>query len=146
MMKKQKARALSVQQNVRLRSKGFARSRGGYIIPGVSQKDIENAAKLQKILKKNKGLKPPSDPKINLSPLTPKGGVNVAFTQPMLAPKKGTTFNPKIYNSVMDIEIESKNDQSTFKGAFGESKKRSLATQEESGEASKIDDIRSYYH
>ena len=89
-------------------------------------------------MKKNKGLKPPSDPKINLSPLTPKGGVNVAFTQPMLAPKKGTTFNPKIYNSVMDIEIESINDQSTFKGAFGESKKRSLATQEESGEASKM--------
>ena len=71
----------------------------------VTVSDIEKAAKLRKVLKKNKNLKSPSDPKIKLSPLTPKGGVDVGFSQPMLAPKKGTKFNPKIYNSVMDIEL-----------------------------------------
>ena len=112
-------KALRAAKNKRLRSKGFARTRGGYLPPGVSRKDIEKAAKFRKALKKNKTIKPPPDPKIGVSPLTPEGGVDVKFSQPMLAPKKGTSLKPKIYNSVMDVGVESKVDGTQFKGGFG---------------------------
>ena len=55
------------------------------------------------LMKKNKKLEPPPDAKINIAPLTPEGAVNVGFTQPMLAPKKGTYLKPKIYNAIMDV-------------------------------------------
>ena len=113
-MKKLKLKALRAAANKRLRKKGFARTRAGYLPPGVSREDIIKAAKFRKILKMNKRIKPPSDPKIGISPLTPSGGVNVGFTQPMLAPKKGTLLRPKIYNNVMDIGVESENDSSIF--------------------------------
>ena len=107
--------------------------------PGVSNKDIEKAAKFRKVLKNNKDIKPPSDPKIGVSPLTPSGEVNVGFTQPMLAPKEGTKLRPNIYNNILDLGVESENDNSIFKGGFGSSKKqRLLASTEVEGEASKM--------
>lgn len=125
--------------NRRLRAKGFARSRGGYLPPGCSNEEIEKAAKFRKVLKKNRSVKPPPDPKIGISPLTPEGGVNVGFTEPMLAPKKGSTLQSKIYNNIMDIGVESQGDDSIFKGAFGQSKKmRLLAAAEVEGDAAKM--------
>ena len=136
---KLKASALRAALNKRLRSSGFARTRGGYLPPGVSPKEVEQAAKLRKAYGQNKALKPPPHPTIGVSPLTPEGGVDVKFTQEMLAPEKGTYLRPKIYNSVMDVGVSSKADGSGFKGGFGTSKKqRRLAAAELEGEAAKM--------
>lgn len=85
-MKKSIFKAKRAAKNTQLRSKGLARSRGGYVPPGCSTEDIEKASKLLVVMKRDKSIKLPPDPKIGLSPLTPSGGVNVGFSQPMLAP------------------------------------------------------------
>ena len=48
--------------------------------PGVSQEEIDQASKLLKLMKKNKSIKPPPDPKIELKPLSPYGNSTVGFT------------------------------------------------------------------
>ena len=124
------------QTNKRLRNGGFARTRAGYLPPGCLKEEIEKASKLKKVLKMNKSIKPPPEPNIRISPLLPDGGVNIGFSQDMLAPKKGTKLRSKIYNNFMDISLESKNDGSEFKGSFGSSKKqRMLAATDVEGDA-----------
>ena len=39
----------------------------------------------------------------------------------MLSPEEGTYLQPKIYNHLMNLEVESMGDRSVFKGSFGTS-------------------------
>ena len=90
-------------------------------------------------MKKDKSIKLPPPPKIGIAPLNPNGAVDVKFTIPMLAPKKGTFLQPKVYNKVMNLGVESKGDGTVFKGGFGETKKaRMLRASEIDGEAAKM--------
>ena len=79
-MLKAMAKAKKAALNRRLRSSGYARTRGGYLPPGVDSDDIDKASKLLKVMKKNKSIKAPPDPKIRIKPLNPDGSVNVGFS------------------------------------------------------------------
>ena len=100
----------------------MTRTRAGYTLPGTSTEDIERAMKLLKLMKKDKTIKPPPEPKIKISPIKPNGGVDITFTQPMLAPKKGANLDQATYDSLMDIRTESYNDMTSFQGKFASSK------------------------
>lgn len=89
-MKKLKLKAERAATNNRLRTKSLARTRCGYVTPGCDPKEIEEASKLNALMKKDKSIKAPPDPKIVLSPLTQEGAVNVKFSEPMLSPQNDT--------------------------------------------------------
>ena len=111
------------EENKRFRNNKFMRSRAGYVLPGSSKKDIERAVRLRKLMAKDKSIKAPPSPTMEIRPLTPEGGINVGFTQPTVAPRKGFPLKPNIYNNVLDITVESTRDGSNFKGDFTQSKK-----------------------
>ena len=94
----------------------------------------------KKLLKVNKKVKTPKDPKMKIPPLDPEGAAGVGFNQMMVAPKKGTFLPPKIYDNTFGMKSESLVDGSEFKAEFSKSKKQRLLeqTDELSGEASKL--------
>jgi hypothetical protein len=101
-----------------LRSGGFARTRGGYSFPGTDDKKIKRALIFNKLMKKNKNIKPPEDPKLKIHPLDPGGSAKVSFNQRMIAPKKGSFLHPNLYDNTFGISAESLNDGTIFKASF----------------------------
>lgn len=67
----------------------MARTRAGYVFKGISQKQIEIAAKTRVVKMKkidSKIVEKPKSPKMGIDPLNPDGSVGVSFNQKMLAP------------------------------------------------------------
>ena len=64
------------------------------------------------------------------------GDVDVRFSEEMLAPKNGTQLDPSAYNNLLDVFVESYNDQSRTKGMFSKNDLRILEIAEQiEGEA-----------
>ena len=68
-----------MQANKRMRESGFSRTRGGYTFEGADHEKIKEATLFKKLLKINKKLKEPKDPKMKIPPLDPEGGAGVGF-------------------------------------------------------------------
>ena len=93
----------------------------------------------KKLLKLNKKLAKPKDPKMKIPPLDPEGAAGVGFNQKMVAPKAGTFLPPKLYDNTFGMSSVSKIDGTTFNADFKKSKKqRMLEGKETDGEAAKL--------
>lgn len=127
----------------KLRKSGFVRSRGGYTFPGTDQKKIKKAAFYNQLTKINKNAEKPEDPKLNIPPIDPKGEVDVAFNQDMVAPDVGVFLPPKLYDNTFGMTSESLVDGSKTTAEFSKSKKQRILEEttdslELKGEASKL--------
>ena len=141
MREKQMKIAKRIEKNKRLRGRGFARTITGYTFQGVDQSALIKAAKIKKLKQMGQKIvdEPKKDPQMKFPPIEPDGGMGVGFNQDMIAPKKGTKLNPKLYEATFGVSVTSKQDESTFTGKFTESKKqRMLAAKELSGDQLKM--------
>ena len=118
-----------------MRQKGFARTRGGYSFPGTDEQEIKRAVVFNKLMKKNKKLEAPDDPKIKIEPLDPGGSAVVSFNQRMVAPKNGTFLSPNLYESTFGMTSISLNDNTIFTASFIKNISRLLQEVEEESEA-----------
>ena len=80
---KKMKRARRVERNKKFRGV-FTRYRVGYLLPGISNREIIEAIKSAKALEQTK--KKSNDSKIKIKPIKPEGEIEINFSEQILAP------------------------------------------------------------